>query len=168
MRARDYESLPVTQQPPLPPLSLFVFSLFFPLLSSPHYHSREELKRDTLRKGGDDEGSRLRKPACHPTTPTPPSFSLLFLSSLKYLCCLFFFSYQLSWLHVIHLRFHFLISLCFSSFFFLSFPLLLSFSLFYFFLSFFFFFPFLFFFFFSPFFFFFFLKKKKIKIIESP
>src|SRR3989338_5644997 len=50
---------------PLPPLSLFFFSLlFFPFLSSPHYHSREELKRDTLRKEGDDEGSRLRKPAC--------------------------------------------------------------------------------------------------------
>src|SRR3989338_2217129 len=76
MRARDYESLPVTQQPPLPPLSLFVFSLFFPLLSSPHYHSREELKRDTLRKGGDDEGSRLRKPP-----PPPPLSPFLFSSS---------------------------------------------------------------------------------------
>src|SRR3989338_7073412 len=63
---------------PLPPLSLFFFSLlFFPFLSSPHYHSREELKRDTLRKEGDDEGSRLRKPACHPTTPLPP-LSLFF------------------------------------------------------------------------------------------
>src|SRR3989338_3432498 len=94
MRARDYESLAGTQHPPLPPLSLFVFSLFFPLLSSPHYHSREELKRDTLRKGGDDEGSRLRKPACHLTTPHPPPrpplslfvFSLFFplLSSPHY------------------------------------------------------------------------------------
>ena len=58
MRARDYESLPVTQQP-LSPLFLSSFSLFSSILSSPHYHSREELKRDTLRKEGDDEGSRL-------------------------------------------------------------------------------------------------------------
>src|SRR3989338_6041305 len=70
--------------PPPPSFSLLFFSLlFFPFLSSPHYHSREELKRDTLRKEGDDEGSRLRKPACHPTTPLPP-LSLFFFSLLFY------------------------------------------------------------------------------------
>src|SRR3989338_7052015 len=90
MRARDYESLPVTQQP-LSPLFLSSFFLFSSILSSPHYHSREELKRDTLRKQAHDEAPRLRKPACHPTTPLPPLslffFSLLFyplLSSLSY------------------------------------------------------------------------------------